>query len=72
MIQKNVRSYLDLKNWVWWSLFTRARTLIDSSSGEKDKKKTEEALQGLKSQLDQEKSNVKKKLMMRELNYKTN
>jgi len=61
MIQNNARSYLGLKNWAWWGLFTRARVLIDNTSGEKEKKKkTEEALQGLKSQLETEKGNVKK------------
>jgi myosin heavy chain 9/10/11/14 len=62
MIQNNVRSYMQLKNWAWWGLFTKARVLIDGSSGEKEKKKTEEALQQYKTDLEKEKDNVKKLL----------
>jgi len=36
IIQMNWKIYLQLKNWSWWSLFSRARALIDPEAANKE------------------------------------
>ena len=42
IIQRNIRKWLGLKNWLWWKLYTRVKPLLSMARAEDEMKKKEE------------------------------
>jgi len=42
IIQRNVQSYLKLRNWQWWRLFTKVKPLLQVTNAEEQKREMEE------------------------------
>lgn len=47
IIQRNVQSYLKLRNWKWWRLFTKVKPLLQVTNAEDQKREMEEELKRL-------------------------
>eukprot|EP00042_Codosiga_hollandica_P058625 m.886786 g.886786 ORF g.886786 m.886786 type:complete len:1857 (-) comp59913_c0_seq1:203-5773(-) len=54
IIQRNVRSYLVLRQWPWWKLFTRVKPLLNVARAEEDLRQKEEALAAAQAKLQKE------------------
>ena len=39
IIQRNIRKWLGLKNWMWWKLYTRIKPLLSMARAEDEMKK---------------------------------
>ena len=52
VIQRNSQSYLKLRNWPWWRLFTKVKPLLQVTKAEDQKREMEEEIKGLNDQLD--------------------
>ena len=59
IIQRNIRKWLGLKNWMWWKLYTRIKPLLSMARAEDEMKKKEEEFEKCKAEL--EKVNAIKK-----------
>ena len=44
VIQRNVRTFLMIKNWPWWKLYTKVQPLLSVARAEDEMKEKEEAL----------------------------
>ena len=64
IIQRNVQSYLKLRNWPWWRLFTKVKPLLQVTNAEDQKREMEEEIKRLNDRHD------KLKLDMEGLNKK--
>ena len=42
IIQRNIRKWLGLKNWLWWKLYTRVKPLLSMARAEDEVKRREE------------------------------
>ena len=47
IIQRNVQSYLKLRNWQWWRLFTKVKPLLQVTNAEEQKREMEEEIKRL-------------------------
>ncbi len=47
IIQRNVQSYLKLRNWQWWRLFTKVKPLLQVTNAEEQKREMEEDIKRL-------------------------
>ena len=47
IIQRNVQSYLKLRNWQWWRLFTKVKPLLQVTNAEDQKREMEEEIKRL-------------------------
>lgn len=47
IIQRNVQSYLKLRNWPWWRLFTKVKPLLQVTNAEDQKREMEEEIKRL-------------------------
>jgi len=54
LIQKNWRTFLLLRNWGWWQLFSKARGFIDTDKQEKEMAKAKKDIEDLKNKIEQE------------------
>jgi len=52
VIQRNIRKWLGLKNWLWWRLYVKVKPLLNVARAEDDMKKKEEELEKTKTELD--------------------
>ena len=52
IVQRNVQSYLKLRNWGWWRLFTKVKPLLQVTAAEDQKREMEEELKRLTDQID--------------------
>jgi len=64
IIQRNIQSYLKLRNWQWWRLFTKVKPLLQVTNAEEQKRKMEEEAKRLTDRYD------KLKLELGDLNKK--
>ena len=47
IIQRNIQSYLKLRNWPWWRLFTKVKPLLQVTNAEDQKREMEEEVKRL-------------------------
>lgn len=47
IIQRNIQSYLKLRNWPWWRLFTKVKPLLQVTNAEDQKREMEEEIKRL-------------------------
>ena len=59
VIQRNIRKWLGLKNWLWWRLFVKVKPLLSAAHAEDEMKVKEEELAKTKETL--EKTEQRKK-----------
>ncbi|XP_059177767.1 myosin heavy chain, striated muscle-like isoform X1 [Physella acuta] len=52
VIQRNIRKWLGLKNWLWWRLYVKVKPLLNIARAEDDMKKKEEELEKTKTELE--------------------
>ncbi|CAL1527462.1 unnamed protein product [Lymnaea stagnalis] len=52
VIQRNIRKWLGLKNWLWWRLYVKVKPLLNIARAEDDMKKKEEELEKAKAELE--------------------
>ncbi|BFZ03204.1 hypothetical protein BsWGS_06243 [Bradybaena similaris] len=52
VIQRNIRKWLGLKNWLWWRLYVKVKPLLNIARAEDDMKKKEEELAKTKAELE--------------------
>ncbi len=52
IIQRNVQSYLKLRNWQWWRLFTKVKPLLQVTNAEEQKREMEEEIKRLNDRFD--------------------
>ena len=52
IIQRNIRKWLGLKNWMWWKLYTRVKPLLSMARAEDEMKKKEEEYEKCKEELE--------------------
>lgn len=52
VIQRNVQSYLKLRNWQWWRLFTKVKPLLQVTNAEEQKREMEEEIKKLNDRLE--------------------
>ncbi|BFZ17428.1 hypothetical protein BsWGS_20467 [Bradybaena similaris] len=52
VIQRNIRKWLGLKNWLWWRLYVKVKPLLNVARAEDDMKKKEEELAKTKADLE--------------------
>lgn len=52
VIQRNIRKWLALRNWLWWKLYCKVKPLLNVARAEDDMKKKEEELEKSKADLD--------------------
>ncbi|XP_013068443.2 myosin heavy chain, striated muscle-like isoform X4 [Biomphalaria glabrata] len=52
VIQRNIRKWLGLKNWLWWRLYVKVKPLLNVARAEDDMKKKEEELEKTKVELE--------------------
>ena len=41
VLQSNIRSYLKLRNWPWWRLFTKVKPLLQVTNQEEERRQME-------------------------------
>ena len=58
IIQRNVQSYLKLRNWQWWRLFTKVKPLLQVTNAEDQKREMEEEIKRLNDRHDKLKSEM--------------
>ena len=51
MIQRNIRAWLQLRNWQWWKLYTRVKPLLSIARQEDEMKKMQEEFEKTKEEL---------------------
>ncbi|XP_046351162.1 myosin heavy chain, striated muscle-like isoform X8 [Haliotis rufescens] len=51
VIQRNIRKWLSMRNWLWWKLYTKVKPLLNIARAEDDMKKKEEELEKTKEEL---------------------
>ena len=66
IIQRNIRKWLGLKNWMWWKLYTRIKPLLSMARAEDEMKKKEEEFEKCKVELEKVNA-IKKELEVRSL-----
>merc|ERR1712025_794720 len=59
VIQKNIRKWLGLKNWLWWRLFVKAKPLLAVAAQEDEMKVKEEELVKTKEALEKTEKKLK-------------
>jgi len=47
VIQSNIRSYLKLRNWPWWRLFTKVKPLLQVTNQEEERRQMETEIKRL-------------------------
>ncbi|XP_067673651.1 myosin heavy chain, striated muscle-like [Haliotis asinina] len=52
MIQKNIRKWLAMRNWLWWRFYTKVKPLLSIAAAEDEMKKKEEELAKTKEELE--------------------
>ncbi|XP_076442373.1 myosin heavy chain, striated muscle-like isoform X3 [Babylonia areolata] len=52
VIQRNIRKWLALRNWMWWKLYCKVKPLLNIARAEDDMKKKEEELEKTKQELE--------------------
>ena len=52
MIQRNIRKWLGLKNWLWWRLYVKVKPLLNIARAEDEMKVKEEELAKTKAELE--------------------
>ena len=52
VIQRNIRKWLALRNWLWWKLYCKVKPLLNIARAEDDMKKKEEELEKTKVELE--------------------
>ncbi|MEH0879176.1 hypothetical protein V6M80_12715, partial [Enterococcus faecium] len=52
VIQRNIRKWLALRNWLWWKLYCKVKPLLNIARAEDDMKKKEEELAKTKADLE--------------------
>ncbi|KAK7113251.1 hypothetical protein V1264_012571 [Littorina saxatilis] len=52
VIQRNVRKWLALRNWLWWKMYCKVKPLLNVARAEDDMKKKEEELEKTKVELE--------------------
>ena len=52
VIQKNIRKWLGLRNWLWWRLFVKVKPLLNAAAAEDEMKVKEEELAKTKDSLE--------------------
>ena len=52
VIQRNIRKWLALRNWMWWKLYCKVKPLLNIARAEDDMKKKEEELAKTKQELE--------------------
>lgn len=52
IIQRNIQSYLKLRNWQWWRLFTKVKPLLQVTNAEEQKREMEEEIKRLNDRFD--------------------
>ena len=52
IIQRNIRKWLGLRNWLWWKLYTRVKPLLSMARAEDEMKKKEEEYERCKEELE--------------------
>ena len=60
MIQKNVRKWLQTKDWEWAILFKKLRPQLKSANMEEEMRKKQEAYEKTKTELDERTAEFKK------------
>ena len=58
IIQRNVQSYLKLRNWQWWRLFTKVKPLLQVTNAEDQKREMEEEVKRLNDRHDKLKADM--------------
>ena len=51
VVQRNVRRWLEIRNWNWWRLYTRVKPLLSVAQAEEEKKGMEQEVTRLKDEL---------------------
>ncbi|KAH3707414.1 hypothetical protein DPMN_066820 [Dreissena polymorpha] len=51
MIQRNIRKWMVLRNWQWWKLYTKVKSLLNAARAEDEVKKAEEEFAKSKEEL---------------------
>ncbi|XP_076459071.1 myosin heavy chain, striated muscle-like isoform X3 [Babylonia areolata] len=52
VIQRNIRKWLALRNWLWWKMYCKVKPLLNIARAEDDMKKKEEELEKTKVELE--------------------
>ncbi len=61
IIQRNIRKWLTMRNWMWWKLYTRVKPLLSMARQEDEMRAKEEEYKKTKEELDKV-SKIKKEL----------
>ena len=51
VVQRNVRRWLEIRNWNWWRLYTRVKPLLSVAHAEEERRGMEEELAKLKEEM---------------------
>ena len=51
MIQRNIRRWMQMRNWQWWKLYTRVKPLLNQARAEDEQKKMAEEFEATKAEL---------------------
>ena len=77
VLQRNIRKFLQLRNWPWWKLFQKIKPLLNASKAEDDMKLKEEEMKKVAEEFDKEvklrkEYEEKNILLLKEKNGKNN
>ena len=59
VLQRNIRKYLSLRNWLWWKLYTKVKPLLSVARQEEEMKKLEDEYKALKEAFEKEEKSRK-------------
>ncbi|OWA54357.1 Myosin heavy chain, muscle [Hypsibius exemplaris] len=54
VLQRNIKKYLQLRNWAWWKLYQKIKPLLNASKAEDEMKLKEEEMKKLKEEFEKE------------------
>ncbi|XP_050394994.2 myosin heavy chain, striated muscle [Patella vulgata] len=52
VIQRNIRKWLSMRNWLWWKMYTKVKPLLNIARAEDEMKQKEELLEKTKAELE--------------------
>jgi myosin heavy subunit len=54
VLQRNIKKFLQLRNWPWWKLYQKIKPLLNASKAEDEMKAKEEEMRKLKEEFEKE------------------